>query len=298
VAPGDGQQRLGRGPGDLEVQEVEEVHVRAGIDHPQPAIDRERVGVELGAPALGGHDLEGIAGVHVLDDPRDHRLEALPRHVRAEGRALARGRRRDLRDRPGQQRPRLGDRRERVGVGGVDLAVVGVDVDEDRDRVLEVVEDDEHVGEHQRHVGQPDDVGVRVAQGLDRAHEVVAEEPDRAAGERRRLGERRLAESADLGGSQRVGVAGVAERPAHDLARAHADEAEAPDALPLLGGLQEEGWELGIAPAELEERADRRLEIVDEGVTQRDEVVVASELAHLVERRLDAKRAAISGDGH
>ena len=59
--------------------------------------------------------------------------------------------------------------------------------------MLEVVEDDEHVGEHQRHVGQPERVGVGLAERLDGAHEVVAEEADRAAGERRQVGQRRLA---------------------------------------------------------------------------------------------------------
>ena len=147
-------------------------------------------------------------------------------------------------------------------------------------------------------------VGIRLAQRLHRADQVVAEEADRAARERRRLGERRLAEGADLGRGQRVGVARVAQRPAHDLARAHADEAEAPDALALLGGLQQEGGELRIAPAQLQEGADRGLEVVDEAVAQRDEVVLAGQRAHFVERRLDAQELGlrathpISGDGH
>ena len=170
--------------------------------------------------------------------------------------------------------------------------------------MLEVVEDHEHVGEHQRHVRQPDGVGVGVAERLDGAHEVVAEEADRAARERRRLGEGRLAEGADLGGGQRVGIAAVAQRPAHDLARAHADEAEAPDPLALLGGLEQEGGVLRVAPAQLEEGADRRLEVVDEAVAQGDEVVLARQLAHLVERRLDGQLGrggsvrVPSGDGH
>ena len=164
--------------------------------------------------------------------------------------------------------------------------------------MLEVVEDHEHVGEHQRHVRQPDGVRVGVAQRLDGAHEVVAEEADGAAREGRRVGERRLAEGADLGSGQRVGVAAIAQRPAHDLARAHADEAEAPDALALLGGLEQEGGELRIAPAQLEERAHRRLEVVDEAVAQGDEVVLAGQLAHLVERRLHGQRGGLSGGGH
>ena len=41
------------------------------------------------------------------------------------------------------------------------------------------------VGDHQRHVGQPERVGVGLAERLDRADQVVAEEADGAAGERR-----------------------------------------------------------------------------------------------------------------
>ena len=84
VAAGDRDQRLGARSGDLEVAEVEEVHVRARVDRAQTAVDRERVDLDRRRPALRGHDLEGVAGVDVLDDPRDDRLEALPRHVRLE----------------------------------------------------------------------------------------------------------------------------------------------------------------------------------------------------------------------
>ena len=100
--------------------------------------------------------------------------------------------------------------------------------------------DDEHVGEHQRHVGQAELVGVGLAERLDRAHAVVAEEADRAAGERRAVGERRLAVLGDLGGGDRVRVAAVGEAPAHDLARLDADERPAADALALLGRLEQE----------------------------------------------------------
>ena len=84
AAAGDGHERLGRGADDLEVLEVEEVHVRRRVDRPQAAVDGERVGVDLRGPALRGHDLEGVARVDVLDDPGDHRLERLARHVRRE----------------------------------------------------------------------------------------------------------------------------------------------------------------------------------------------------------------------
>jgi hypothetical protein len=104
----------------------------------------------------------------------------------------------------------------------------------------------------------------------------------------------------DLVGRERVGVGGlVAERPAHDLARAHPDERVAPDLLAALGGLEQEGRELRLAAAQLQERGHRRLGVVDEAVAQGDEVVVARERTHLVEARLDGHHAAgVSGDGH
>ena len=100
--PRHGHERLGRGADDLEVLEVEEVHVRRRVDRPQPAVDRERLDGDRRRPALRGDDLEGVAGVHVLDDPRDHRLELLARHVR--GRTRARRRRAPL-----QPRQRAGE---------------------------------------------------------------------------------------------------------------------------------------------------------------------------------------------
>jgi hypothetical protein len=111
----------------------------------------------------------------------------------------------------------------------------------------------------------------------------------------------------DLVGRQRVRVGGlVAQRPAHDLARAHADEAVAPHLLAALGGLEQERRVLRLTAAQLQERRDRCLGVVDEGVAQRDEVVVARELANLVERRRHRKpRPArgpaggiVSRDGH
>ena len=67
----------------------------------------------------------------------------------------------------------------------------------------------------------------------------------------------------DLGGGERVGVAAVGEAPAHDLARLEADERPAPDALALLGGLEQEG---GAAAAQLEKGRDGRLGVLDEGL--------------------------------
>src|ERR1044072_6027011 len=49
-AGGGGAERAagaGQRADDLEVLEVEEVHVRRRVDRPQPAVDRERVDVDL-----------------------------------------------------------------------------------------------------------------------------------------------------------------------------------------------------------------------------------------------------------
>ena len=85
----------------------------------------------------------------------------------------------------------LADRSRGLGVCALDvgLALRGgcglqIGVGDDRDRVLEVIEDDERVGEHQRHVRQLQ--GIRaggIAERLHRAHQVIAEEADRATDE-------------------------------------------------------------------------------------------------------------------
>ena len=123
--------------------------------------------------------------------------------------------------------------------------------------------------------GSPSGSGLGVAERLDRAHEVVAEEAHRAAGERRRVGHRRLVEAGDALGRERVGIAAVGQRPAQHRARAEADERPAPDALALLGGLEQERRLAGRERAQLQERRDRRLAVLDEAVAQRDQVVRA-----------------------
>ncbi len=304
VPAGDGQHRLRRRARDLKVEEVQEVHVRARVDDAQPAVDRERVDLDVRRPALRRHDLERVAGVDVLDDPRDVGLELLARHVRGEDRARAGRRGRRPRHGAGEQVARLLDRRDGVGVGRLEASVpgVGVHVHEHGDRVLEMVEDEQHVGQHERHVRQPDGVGVRLAERLDRAHEVIAEVADRAAGERRHVRPRRLAVARDLLGRERVRIGRlVTEGPAHDLARAHADEAVAPDLLAALGGLEQEGGSSTpptLAPAQLQERRDRGLGVVDEAVAQRDRVVPARQLADLVEARLDRQCGRVTRGGH
>ena len=53
--------------------------------------------------------------------------------------------------------------------------------------MAQVVEDKHRVGDHQCHVGEAELIGVGLAERLDRAHQVVAEEADGAACERRQV---------------------------------------------------------------------------------------------------------------
>ncbi len=106
VPAGDGEQRLGARAGDLEVAEVQEVHVGAGVDRAQAAVDREGVDRHGGRPALGGDDLEGVAGVDVADDPLDHRFELLAAACWTGRSGISRGPRRLRRGAPARRAAR------------------------------------------------------------------------------------------------------------------------------------------------------------------------------------------------
>jgi hypothetical protein len=108
------------------------------------------------------------------------------RHVGLEVRLLAGGARRAARKRAGQALADLADGLDGTRVRRLHPAVLlHVGVGEHRHLVAQVVEREDHVGEHQRHVRQPHRIRVGLGEALDRAHAVVAEEADRAARERR-----------------------------------------------------------------------------------------------------------------
>ena len=127
-------------------------------------------------------------------------------------------------NRAGQTPANLGDRllgarvgrREAICAPGASGSagfpiLVGVDVGQHGHRVLEMVEGDDRIGEHEREVGHAERVGVGIAQGLDGAHEVVGEHPDGASGERRQARQRGGPVAAEFLGGQRVGVARIPE---------------------------------------------------------------------------------------
>ncbi len=279
------EQRLGRCTDDLEVAEVQEVHIRRRVHRAKAAVNGKRVEpVQLGCPALRRNNLEGISCVHVLDDPSDHRLELLTLHVGGELRWLASDRPFGSRQRSVEQCLDAPDELRDSRVRAVD--VVGGCVREDRDRVLEVVEHHQHVGDHEREIRQPEHVLVRLAErGLDRADEVVGEEADGSSSERRGILERCLADVCGLPGDL-VRVPLVAQRPAHNVVWRDADERVAAYVLPLRGTLEQEGRPLEPG-AQLEECRDGRLAVIDELRAQRYYVVVTGERFGVVERRLN-----------
>ena len=189
--PADRQQRLGARAGDLEVAEVQEVHVRARVDRAQAAVDRERLDRHRRRPALGGHDLEGVAGVDVLDDPLPPSLRTARADMFDWNSGIARGRgrraRRAARDRPSAPRTSPIVRAARR-VGALD---VGLGVRSALARIVTVCLRWSKTTSASDSIsamsGSPSGSGSGLAQRLDGAHEVIAEEADRAAGERRRV---------------------------------------------------------------------------------------------------------------
>ena len=130
-------------------------------------------------------------------------------HVRLEPDVLGVGRRTHRRHRLAEPLAHLADRLHGARVCVLDPAVLDEGVGDQRHLVALVIEGDEQVADHQRHVGQADRVGVRLVQGLDRADEVVAEEAHGAPGERRQLIRLRDLEAAQVVGDGRVRIRGV-----------------------------------------------------------------------------------------
>jgi hypothetical protein len=148
--------------------------------------------------------------------------------------------------------------------------------------VLEVVERDEHVGQHQRHVRQPEHVGLGSGRRSTARTQSKPKKPTAASRERRQAGDRRLAVLGDGLAGERVGVSPVFEAPAQHAARAPADERPATTFWPCSGGLEQER---GAVAAQLQEGGDRRLAVLDEAVADRDQVVGSRQRARLLERR-------------
>jgi hypothetical protein len=171
--------------------------------------------------------------------------------------------------------------------------------------VLEVVEGQQEVGDHEREVRDSKRIGAGRSDGrLGVAGEVVAEEAHRAAGEGRKVEVGRRLVALELACHRGEGVVKGPFLAVHrehapvepdDGPRLEAEERPAAEALALLGRLEEEG---GAVAAQLEVCGHRRLAVVDERVAKRHDGVLAGQAADLLEPGRDVELERISGDGH
>ena len=284
VAAVDRQQRLRRGADDLEVLEVEEVHVRRRVHRAQPAIDAERLDRVLRRPALGRHHLVGVAGADVLDDARDVALELLAAHVGLERRVRPRGVGLQRRQRAGEPRADLADRLDRAGVRGVDVGLlVQIGVGEDRDRVAcrwsKATITSVSISAMS---GSPSTSGLGSGRRSTARTQSKPKNPTAppANGGRPATFAWRTADTASP--AIVYGSAVLAQAPADDLLRTPADERPAADLLPLLGGLQQEG---GPSPRSFRKAETGVSQSSMKRVRDRDQVVIALERPRLLERR-------------
>ena len=206
--PVDLHERLGRGAGDLEVLEVEEVHVRARVDRAQAAVDRERLDRAVGAPALARHHLVDVARADVLLGAlhRGARSRRRPRFDSNSRRLARRRRARAARARPAARaRRRSPPRLARSARSRSSPANTLASTVTSWRRWSKASSTSETISARS---GMPSVVGVGARRrSARRAHEVVAEQPHRAAGERRQPVQRGDPVAAELLGHERVGVA-------------------------------------------------------------------------------------------
>ena len=171
------------------------VQVGRRVERSKIAVGQKRVrGGDL-QPARQ-HGLEGVARGDVLLDAPNVILESLV--------GIGRDRRRKARhvvELERRRRTRLGQAREPAFDSvrrcveessqlGLARVVRHFHVRDDRGAVVEIVEDEERVGDHEHGVGQAAIVGRGVGKMLDRSHDVVAEIPHGPAGKARQAGHR------------------------------------------------------------------------------------------------------------
>ena len=183
---------LRRRPHQTKRTRLEVKEERAGVDDAEGPVNVEGPGLRVRLQALAQHDLEGVAGLDVLDALRHAGLERGRLEVGA-----VRPRRLADRGHVGQLQvgdPLLQPLDEPVHLvagGLVAAAQVGridVGVRHGRDRLVDVVEDDHAVVEGEAEVGQAAVVGRRVRQPFHITHGVIGGVADGAAAEARQAG--------------------------------------------------------------------------------------------------------------
>jgi len=222
--------RLGRGPDQREVAEVDEEQVRRRVDGAQGPVDGDGAARRAPAVALRHDDLEDVAGADVVLADQDA-LDVLV-HVEVGDRLAARHQRRHGLDALGQRAQQA--RRDVVG-----------------ERLVARLRDHLHGGPHvveghddgrdQERRGLREVAVLRRGQRhgrLEARDRVVAHEPDGAAGERRQAREVEHRALGEPGAQRREGV--VARHRQVDPLAARRQERVAADLLAALDALEQE----------------------------------------------------------
>jgi hypothetical protein len=161
---------------------VEQIHVRAGIGHPQHPVDVDRLDVGVHLEPLGRHHLKCFAALDFTDEVLDDRSVLLDGALRAVPRLWS-GECGNCRWQRLTQRG--GHHVDRVVVGLIDPLLGAIPVHrigDQRDGALVVI-DGRHVGgQQQQHVGQIEVVDGQLGQPFQPPHQVVGKEAHHAAG--------------------------------------------------------------------------------------------------------------------
>ena len=285
--------------------EVQEVHVGGGVEHAQGPVDGEGIRLRLPAQALAEHHLEDVPRGDVLLGLAHVGLvlclgevaapfrpaAALPGHGRDQGLA--------------QVGHDLIDAGHRVRVGGPEIRL-HPHVGDDEELVLHVIEDHQVVREEEDHVRHLQVPAGGAGQPLHEAHQVVAEVAHRAAGKAGQAGQghRPTAGHDLLHDRQGIPLAGLQHRAPgradghlvlsghHGHGRVYAQEAVAPQLLPLLHRLQQEaGPGLGGAAllargagvAQLQVDRDGCLQVRGQLPHDGDEVALLGQFPHFLQ---------------
>ena len=181
-------QDLRRGTDDLEVRQVQEEHIRRGVEAAQGAIQVQRPRLEGDAQALRDHHLHAVPVQDVAFDPFYRRLETRLGETRNEIRFVdpADGLWRMPRGAGLHHCVQLGDPRPRIRKG---LSGIDVRMHHDIHTACQIVEHHQFVRHHQQDVRSLQRIGfIRIGQArLDIGHRVIAEIAHQAPMETRQV---------------------------------------------------------------------------------------------------------------
>src|SRR5205807_4734816 len=195
------------------VVELKIEKIGRGIQSAQLAIDFKRTSLRFHREALAQHDLENIAGPDVLlglsNDVQVFRSAEIRRFIHSCPLGRLPGSFRAFRgDRFFEKLVRLPDLAHRSVVVRPQAAMAfGENIADNPQTVLDVIEGDEPVVEHEHSIVKADFILQALGKALDEANHVVAEVADRSRNQRRQARQPNGAEALDALAQERDGIA-------------------------------------------------------------------------------------------